>query len=165
MSNKAHEEIVDISAPAKKGDLTKESKKQQPLLGITAGILAAAIGATLWILIAQKYQLTWMSAAVAFGIASAIRYAGKAKDFRFGIVGAFLSIIVALIGNLATAIFIVSKRGKTPSELLSQLDVSTAITFLKALSGPMGIVFYIAVIYIGFWFSFKHASKKPVEIE
>lgn len=139
---------------------------QRPLLGVAAGVGAMVAGTAFWIFAAQKFQLTWMSAAVAFGIASAIKYAGRSKDLWYGIVGALLAFIAAIAGNLATAIFIVSKRGRTPAEILSQLDVGTAITFLKALGGPMGIVFYAGALYIGFWFSFKHVAKKqPIDLD
>lgn len=141
------------------------TSKSRPLFALGAGILAATAGCALWIFIAQKYQLLWMSAAVAFGIASAIRYAGNTNHFVYGIYGAFLSAVVALAGNLATAIFIVSKRGKTPAEILSELDVGTAVTFLNALlNPPMGPIFYAAAIFLGFWFSFKHPVKSA-EVE
>ncbi|MBN1761250.1 MAG: hypothetical protein JW863_23195 [Chitinispirillaceae bacterium] len=135
-----------------------------PLIGIAAGFGGMLAGTALWIAIAQKYQVSWMSIVVAFGIASAARYAGKLTIWWPGIICGVFSLLSALIGNLATAIFIVSKRGKTPGEILSALDLGTAVTFLKALSGPMGVIFYLLAIYVGFWFSYKHLPKTPGEL-
>lgn len=139
--------------------------RQRPLIAVVSGIGAMAAGTALWILIAQRYQISGLSLAVAFGIASAIKYSGKTVDFRYGIAGGILSLIAAIAGNLATTIFILSKRGKTPMEILLQLDPATALSLLKALSGPMGVLFYIATVGIGFWFAFRHIPKPPPEIE
>jgi len=153
------DDVFEERSANKPASVKSAEAAQRPLIGVAAGVGAMLAGTALWILAAQKFQLTWMSAAVAFGIASAIKYAGRSKDFWYGIVGALLALIATIAGNLATAIFIVSKRGRTPAEILAQLDVDTAITFLKALGGPMSIVFYGGALYIGFWFSFKHVVK------
>lgn len=147
-------------------DITRQHhQSSNPFIGIIAGIGATVAGTALWIFIARKYQLTWMPAVLAFGIASAIKYAGKAKKYWYGIIGAILSLITAVIGNLATAVFIVSKRGKSPIEIISELDIATSFTFLKALNGSIGLFFYAATIYIGFWFSFQHTPKKTTRTD
>lgn len=140
------------------------SAQQKVSIGILAGIGAMLAGTILWVLIAQKYKVSWMSIVVAFGIASATKYAGKVTVWWPGVINAVLALVAAVIGNLATAIYIVSKRGKTPGEILAGMDIGTAITFLKALSGPIGIVFYALAIYVGFWFSFTHIPKIPGEL-
>ena len=140
------------------------SSRQNLPTGILAGVGAMLAGTVLWILVAQKYQVSWMSIVVAFGIASATKYAGKVTVWWPGAINAILALIAAIIGNLATAVYIVSKRGKTPGEIMAGMDVGTAVTFLKALSGPVGIVFYALAIYVGFWFSFTHIPKTPGEL-
>jgi hypothetical protein len=163
MSSNMMEEVMEQKKPDDRGSKAKPDTQNVPL-GIGAGVGVAIVGTGLWIVIAQKYQITWMSVVIAFGIASAMKYAGKFKVMWPGIISAFLSIIAAVIGNLATAIVIVSKRGSTPGEIIAQLDIATAISFLKAIGGPMGIIFYLVVLYVGFWFAFKHEPKKPVEL-
>ena len=146
------------------GTAAQNKVSGNPLIGIVAGFGAMLGGSALWIAVAQKYQITWMSIVVAFGIASAVKYAGKVTLWWPGVVSALFALIAAIVGNLATAVFIVSKRGKTPGEIISGMDIGTAITFLKALSGPMGILMYLITLYVGFWFAFKHEPKKPVEL-
>ena len=139
---------------------TSASSGQNLPLGFAAAVGAMIVGTVLWILIVQKFQATWMSFVVAFGIGSALKYIGKAKEMWVGVVSAFLTLIAALAGNLATAIFIVvTKKGGTPGAVLAGLDFGTAVIYLKALAGPMGIIFYAVAIYIGFWFSFTHVPK------
>ena len=153
------------SETADSPESSKSAPTQQNLtIGVLAGVGAMLAGTLLWILIARKYQVSWMSIVVAFGIASATKYAGKVTVWWPGAINGLLALVAALIGNLATAIYIVSKRGKTPGEILAGMDVGTAITFLKALSGPMGIVFYALAIYVGFWFSFTRIPKTPGEL-
>ncbi|MCX7725970.1 MAG: hypothetical protein N2053_03875 [Chitinispirillaceae bacterium] len=146
-----------------KNDTTKKNKNPtpNPTIAILCGI-GATIGCCLiWIFVAQKFKINGLSLLFALAIASAIKYGGKANKYWYGIIGATLSVITALIGNLATAIFIMSQRGKTPLEILKAMDISTAILFIKAINGYVGIIFYIGAIIIGFWFSFYH-PKKPI---
>lgn len=144
------------------GSPSQNKVSGNPLIGIAAGFGAMIGGIALWIAVAQKYQITWMSIVVAFGIASAVKYAGRVTLWWPGVVSALFALFAAIAGNLATAVFIVSKRGKTPGEIISGMDIGTAITFLKALSGPMGVLMYLITLYVGFWFAFKHEPKKPV---
>ena len=102
MSHERGEEIAEIEVKETKVKSQSPKKEQNALFGIGAGILAAVAGTALWILIAQKYKMPMLSIAIAFGIASAIRYAGKTNDMWYGIIGAALSLIVAIVGNIAT---------------------------------------------------------------
>lgn len=138
-----------------------KNQKPNPLVAILAGVGATLGCCLLWILIAQKFKINGLSLLFALVIASAIKYGGKANKYWYGIIGATLSVITALIGNLATAIFIASQRGKTPLELLKAMDFSTALLFIKAINGYVGIIFYVGAIIIGFWFSYYH-PKKPI---
>ena len=157
-----------LTEPSERAEKNSNGKTastgDNPLVGIAAGFGAMLAGTAIWIAVAQKYQVSWMALVVAFGIASAARYSGKLTIWWPGIICGVFSLIAALVGNLATAIFIVAKRGKTPGEILAGMDIGTAVTFLKALSGPMGVVFYLLAIYVGFWFSYKHLPKMPGEL-
>lgn len=137
------------------------SSGQNLPLGFAAGIGTMIIGIALWSVVAQKFQVTWMSLVVAFGIASAMKYLGKPKDMWVGIVSAFLSLIAAISGNLATIIFMAAKNyKKTPMEILANLDPGTAVMYLSKYTGFLGIIFYAMTAYVGFWFSFTHVPKR-----
>ncbi len=159
MSEKLQDNMGNANVPPDGSD------GQKALFGIGAGFLAMAAGVTLWILLAKKYQLTWMSLAVAFGIASAIRYAGKTKDMWYGIVGAVFALIAAVTGNLATIVFMAAQNyNKSPGEIAVNLDAGTAFFYLSKYSGALGVVFYLATAAIGFWFAFGHAVKRPLDL-
>lgn len=136
---------------------------QKPLLAIGAGFGAMIAGIVIWSLSAQKLQMPWLSVVLAFGIASAIRYAGNISDKRIGIFGALFSFITTLCGNMATTLFILTKvYDKTPSELLGKLNIGQVI--LESMRSPLGVLFYLGAIFIGFWFAYKHPPKM-VEIQ
>ncbi len=132
-------------------------KKQNPLLAISAGILAFIATTALWILMANKYQVSWMALAVGFGIAFSIQYAGKIIDQWYGFISAFLTVISIIVGTLYTAVNIFA-TGKqiTKSEVLSQFDFSMAINFFTAIMRPIDVILSLGAIFAAFWFSFKH---------
>ena len=148
------------------GNQNKTPKKvrrnsQQPGLGIGAGIVATIAGIAILILIAQKYKMPMMSIVVAFGIASAIRYAGKAQNVWYGMIGAVLSFIAATAGNIATGIniYCVKYPSMTPKAIITNLNFENALTLIQPVGWPMVIICSLASIGIGFWYSFKHPVK------
>ena len=142
-------------------DTSSSENEQNPLFGIGAGVLAMIAGTALWIMIAQKFKMSGFSVAIAFGIASAIKYAGKTKELWYGIVGAVLSLIAAFAGNYATVTFLYARKfKKTPLEALSAMTFTEALTYMRYLAGFFGIVIYLLTIYIGFWYAFEHRKKK-----
>jgi hypothetical protein len=136
--------------------------KQKPLPALGAGFGAMIVGTALWVAVAQKFQMPWLSVVLAYGIACAIRYSGNITDKRLGIAGALFSLITTLCGNLATTIIILSKvYSKSPLEIFGKLNMGQAI--LESFRGP-GIIFYIGALFIGFWFAYRHPPKM-VEIQ
>jgi hypothetical protein len=124
---------------------------------ILAGLGAAVLGLGVWILLCQKFQVLWMAPAIAYGIANAVKYTSKSKKPLFGLYSVLLSVIVAIIGNLTTAIMIMSKTGTPALQLASELNVDKALLYLSILSkDPINLLFYAATIVLGFWFAFKH---------
>ena len=151
------------SSPVNNQQKQNSSTTQNPFLGIGAGVGAMIVGTALWVLIVQKFQMTWMSVAIAFGIASAIKYAGKAKDMWYGFVSAALSLLAAFIGNYATVVFLYARKyDKTPIEAFSTMGFGEAAIYMKYLAGFVGIILYIATIYVGFWFAYEHPKKKSM---
>ncbi len=134
-------------------------KKQKPLLAIGAGVLASILTTVLWLLMAQKYQVSWMALAVGFGTAFAIQYGGKIIDQWYGYIGAFLTAVAIIVGTLSTAVNIFATGKKIPkSEVLSQLDFSMATSFMTAMMRPIDILLSLGAIFAAFWFSFKHVE-------
>lgn len=132
-------------------------KKQKPMMAIGAGVLASIVATSLWLLIAQKYQVSWMALAVGFGTAYSIQYAGKIIDQWYGYIAAFLTAIGIVVGTLSTAVNIYS-TGKhiAKSEVIAKLDFSMAMSFFTAMMRPIDILLFLGSIFAAFWFSFKH---------
>lgn len=135
-------------------------KKQKPAYAIGAGILATVVTTALWILIAQKYQVSWMALGVGFGTAFAIQYAGKIVEQWYGFIGAFLTVLGIIAGTIVTAVNIFSKIKKVPKvEIWAQLDFSMALNFFTALIRPIDLLLFLGSIFAAFWFSFKHVER------
>lgn len=134
-------------------------KKQKPLLAISAGVLAFVVTTVLWILMAQKYQASWMALAVSFGIAFSIQFGGKIIDRWYGLIAAFLTMIGIVVGTLYTAVNIFSTGKNIPkSEVLAQLDFPTVTNFFTAMMRPIDVLLSLGAIFAAFWFSSKHVE-------
>ena len=164
MPNEQQEAIID----SKNSDKTKKTpqRKQNPLFGCGAGVLAMIAGTALWIVITQKYTMPVMSLVLAFGIAGAIRYAGRTEDMWYGFLGAILSFIAAMVGNIATgiSIYCIKYPTITPKAILSNLNVENAITLLQPVGLPMVIICSLISTCIGFWFSYKHTRNRSMNM-
>ena len=143
-----------------------QSGTRNILMGIGAGVGATIVGTALWFLIAQKYKMPLLSIAIAFGIAYAMRYAGRVTMLWFGLVGALLSGLMAIAGSVVTGFYILKIKYPTMSlvKTISELDVENAVTFLKIAGMPLSTLCILVSAGIGFWFSIKHIPKKPMEL-
>ncbi len=160
MTKDHQEQTTDAGAEAIEKKVQKPPRPENALLGISAGAGMMVIGTVLWVLLSPKYQMPGMAIVIALGIACAIRYIGNTAKPWYGIVAAGLTLVASVIGNLATAIFLMSRIGKKPPlEILTQLDFGTAISLLKAIGNPL---FYLAALFVGYWFAFKHTKKTYV---
>lgn len=141
---------------------------RNPLFGIGAGFVAMIFGTLLWILVAQKYKMPMFSIVIAFGIAQAINFFGKAKEMWYGVIGALFSFIAAVAGNIATGIFIYCLKypSMTPKAILENINLENAITLLNPIGMPMVVFCVLGSMGVGFWFSFKHTpKKKPMDFD
>jgi hypothetical protein len=143
------ESIFEVRRPAEK------KGSGNPPLGIAAGVGVSIVACVIWILLSHMTKLTGIGIVIAFGIASAIKYVGRPSEMWYGIAGASLSLLVALIGNLSTAVFLYTQHyHKTAVEILSQGHFTYAFRLLYAISGPLDYLMYIAMIVIGYHFAF-----------
>ena len=134
-------------------------KQQQTLgLGIVGGLIAFVVGLGAWtgIMLLVSYKLDWMALSVGLLIGFSIRLLGKGVEPVYGIVGGILAFMSSIAGNILTACIIFA-HGKSISFLsvLQQLNIQTALYFLKAVVGPFDIIFCIGAILLGYYFAFK----------
>jgi len=162
--------MSDTQQPEKKQEnkqvqmLEALRKKQNPQFGIIAGVASSIVITFIWIVIAHKLKVSWMSLAAAFGIAFSIQFAGKTVDLWYGIVGGTLSLLAALTGHMSTAILLLSKYKEiSVAQVLSELTFSKFFTYFSALMQPLDFLMYAGAVFAGFWFSFKHIKIDPLQ--
>jgi len=147
--------------------LLHEVKDNQNLLfGTVGGVVAAAIGAGIWAIITAltNFQIGWMAVGVGFLVGHAVRISGKGIDKTFGAVGAVLSLLGCVLGNLLTACILISKHEHIPFlQLLPRLNPQIAIELIRATFHPMDLLFYGIAVYEGYRFSFRRLSKEELE--
>jgi hypothetical protein len=132
------------------------------MMGFMGGIGAATIGAIIWAIITAtaNYQIGWMAVGVGFLVGFAVRQFGKGIDTSFGIVGAALSLLGCLAGNLFSVCIVVSRQeGMAILEVLSRLNPEIVVGLMKATFSPIDLLFYGIAIYEGYKFSFRTITE------
>ena len=142
--------------------LVQEMKDNQNLLfGVVGGAAAAAMGAAVWAIVTAltDYQIGWMAVGVGFLVGFAVRTFGKGIDTSFGVIGAILSLLGCLAGNLLTVCIAISRHDDIAFfELLSGLNPEITVGIMKATFSPMDLLFYAIAVYEGYKFSFRKIS-------
>jgi hypothetical protein len=146
--------------------LMQELRDNQNLLfGIIGGIAAAAVGATIWAVVTYltNYQIGWMAVGVGFLVGIAVRIFGKGIDTIFGVVGAALSLIGCLSGNLLAVCIVVSQQENIPFfDLLTRLNLEIIAKVMKDTFSVIDLLFYGIAVYEGYRFSFRKISEEEL---
>lgn len=134
-------------------------------MGFLAGLGAACIGAVVWAMITglSGYQIGFMAIGVGFLVGYAVRYFGKGIDKTFGFVGAALSLLGCLAGNLlAVCIMVAQQESIGLGEVLGTLSMGAAVDLLVQTFSPMDLLFYGIAVYYGYRFSFRSLTDKEM---
>jgi hypothetical protein len=144
----------------------RELRDNQNLgVGLLAGAAAATVGAGIWaaVTVITNYQIGWMAVGVGFLVGYAVRVFGKGLDLPFRIMGAVLSLLGCLAGNLLTVCVLVARQQDLSlGAVLSGLDPGTAIQFLKVTFSPMDLLFYGIAVYEGYQFSIRRLTSEEI---
>ncbi len=138
---------------------------QNLVAGFMGGIVAAAIGAIIWAMITaeKNRQFVWMAIGVGFFVGSTVRRFGKGIDRSFGIVGAVLSLLGCLAGNLFSACIIISyQEGMNLLEVLSRLNPQIVVELMKVIFDPVDLLFYVIAMCMGYKFSLRTITKEEI---
>lgn len=139
--------------------------EQNLLRGSLAGFAAAVVGAAIWavITLVTNYQIGWMAVGIGLLVGFAIRFAGKGIDKIFGIVGALLSLVGCVLGNILTVIGLVANSAKlTYFDTLTMLDYSMLPYLMKETFNPIDLLFYGIAIYEGYKFSIRRLTEQEI---
>lgn len=138
--------------------------EQNLAAGTIAGAIAAVVAAGIWAVLTAvtEYQIGFMAIGVGFLVGIAMRMVGKGIEPVFGIVGAALSLIGCLIGNLLTMTwFIAASEGVSYGEMLGALTPALAVEIMTGTFDPMDLVFYGIAVYFGYKYSFTPLALPP----
>lgn len=158
---------VDPQADALQAEamLSKLRMEQNMVGGIFAGLAASLTGAAIWagVTVATDYQIGWMAVGVGFLVGMAVRVVGKGIEPVFGVIGAGLSLLGCMLGNLLAVCAVVASQEEIPlSTLLAHLNPVIAMEFMSATFHPMDLLFYGLAIYEGYKLSFRQAAAPTV---
>lgn len=146
--------------------LIQEIRSNQRILaGTLAGIVAASVGAIIWAAItaATEYQISWMAIGVGFLVGCAVQIFGKGVDKHFGVVGAVLSLLGCLAGNLLTVCIVVAEKEQIPRlDLLSHLNLRVAVDMITITFEPIDLLFYGIALFVGYFASFRNLSEEEL---
>jgi hypothetical protein len=131
-------------------------KPSNLLLGAIGGLAAAAVGAGVWaaITVATEYQIGYMAVGVGFIVGLAVRFLGRGSTLAFGVVGAALSLLGCVAGNLLSGVgFIAASQDVPFAEVLRTVGPDEAFKILKLMASPIDLLFYGLALWCGFKYS------------
>lgn len=133
-------------------------EEQNLVVGAMAGFLTAVVAAVGWAAatVAAGYTIGWLAVGIGFATGFAVRTAGKGIDPVFGIVGAAMSLLGCVLGNVFTiAWYIAEDAGMPVIDVLSQMDVPIVIDLILDSFQVTDILFYVLAIYFGYRYSIR----------
>jgi hypothetical protein len=139
--------------------------EQNLMLGTIAGAIAALVGASIWaaITVATEFQIGWMAIGVGFMVGGAIRAFGKGVDNVFGIVGAVLTLVGCIGGNLLAMCGLLAVEVDVGFfVVVSRLTPQIAYELLVATFHPMDLLFYGIAVYEGYKLSFRQLTDLDI---
>lgn len=122
-------------------------------LAVTAGILAALVGAALWaaITVATNYQIGFMAIGVGWLCGFAVAKFGRGSGPTFGVIGGACALLGCVLGNLWTAFAVFADMDhSTFWTVATSFDYSKTFSLLSGTFDVMDVLFYGLAIWQGF---------------
>ena len=133
---------------------------------IIAGGIAAFICSIIWavITVLTGYQVGLMAIGVGLFVGIGVGVFGDGQDFTFGIIGATLSLLGCLFGNLLSICAFISRDPRNPSFFTVLSDVAFHFDKLKSVFAAhfqlIDLLFYVIAIVVGFKVSMGVGSEE-----
>jgi hypothetical protein len=141
-------------SPAEVAPLNPEGNNLPAAL--LAGSVAAAVGAVAWSVIAVMtgLRIGWVAVGIGFLVGYAVRVFGKGSEPMFQVLGAVLSLLGCLAGNLLMVCVFLGRQQQIPLlTVLTHLNPSMIVDLMVETFRAMDLVFYGIAIYEGYRFS------------
>lgn len=134
--------------------------------GFIGGAVGAAIGAAIWatITILTEYQVGYMALGVGYLAGLGVKTMGKGIDRPFQYLGAALSLVGCMAGNLAVVLILVSGEiGLEVAELVSRLTPGIVFGIYRDTFDFMDLLFYALAISVGYRTSLRKIPEAELE--
>jgi hypothetical protein len=127
-------------------------------LAILAGIVAAALGALVWmgITVASGLHVGYVALGVGAIVGYAIRLAGRGTTPVYGVIGAVLTLLGCLTGEILSVIQLAATQDKTTFfALLPNVDLTKLLPVIFEHTGVITYFIYAIGIYEGYKLSIR----------
>ncbi|MEN8230675.1 MAG: hypothetical protein ABFS38_21140 [Bacteroidota bacterium] len=160
---KKHDHIPEepVNIEITEEDLEKLKEHQDFYYAVIGGILATVISAVIWavITVSTESQIGFMAVGVGLLVGLTVRFFGAGIDKKFGYLGALLSLLGCMLGNLFSQVgFITQEESLGYFETLTYLNFGLIIDLLVYSFHPMDLLFYGIAIYEGYRLAFRRIN-------
>jgi len=127
------------------------------VIGLLCGVIAAIVGALIWMGVAITFHLELALVAILIGfmVGFSIRLGGHGGSPVYGIMGALLTLAGCLGGEILTSLYEASTDQHSMLDLARSSDYSAMVQTIFARMNFMGYVIYAIGIYEGYKFSIR----------
>jgi hypothetical protein len=125
--------------------------------GILAGALAAVVGALVWmgITVATGLHVGYVALGVGALVGLAVRYVGNGRSMIFGIIGAVLTLIGCLGGEILTVVQLSSTPQHDFYNVLTTVDLTQLVPRILDQTDPIMYLIYAIGIFEGYKLSIR----------
>jgi hypothetical protein len=127
------------------------------LLGVLAGIIAAGVGAGIWmaITVATGLHVGYVALGVGALVGLAVRFAGNGRGMIFGIIGAVLTLIGCLGGEILAMAQLLSSPQHDFYHTLLSFELAKVLSIIIEKMDPIMYLIYGIGIFEGFKLSMR----------
>jgi hypothetical protein len=132
-------------------------REENLLFGTFAGIIAAIVGALIWmgITVATGLHVGYVALGVGALVGLAVRFVGNGRGMIFGIIGAVLTLIGCLGGEVLTVVQLSSTPQRDFYNTLTTMDLTQLITNIFDKMDPIMYLIYAIGIFEGYKLSIR----------
>jgi len=134
-------------------------------MALLAGLVAAAAGAAAWALVTvfTEMQIGFMAVGIGFLVGYAVRRFGKGSTPAFQMLGAVLSLLGCLAGNLLAVCIFASQSEDLPlTTILAGMTPDLAVKLMVETFSGMDLLFYGLAVYEGYTFARLPVAPPPI---
>jgi hypothetical protein len=153
---------------AKLADYLARRRAMQNLgMGFLGGVIGALLGALLWgalTALFQGWQIGYMAIGVGFLVGFGVRTLGRGIEKIFGYIGAVLSLLGCVAGNVLAGLISVSIQRHLPfADVLASTTPAYAWAILTGGFSIFSLFFYGIAIYFGYHNSFQKITPEELQ--